>query len=128
MKIIVNTENAPKPIGPYSQAIKNNDFLITSGQIPIDVKSGNIPENIAEQTYIVLKNIKEIILASEYTIGDIVKITIFTTNLKKIHIINEIYEKFFIKNKSSFPARSCVEVQKLPKNVKIEMEAIAFKK
>lgn len=128
MNVIVTTENAPKPIGPYSQAIKNDNFLITSGQIPIDIKSGNIPENISEQTYIVLKNIKSIITAANYNVHDILKITIFTTNLKKIHIINEIYEKFFIKNKSSFPARSCIEVQKLPKNVKIEMEAIAFKK
>ncbi|WP_295164328.1 Rid family detoxifying hydrolase [uncultured Buchnera sp.] len=128
MNVIVNTENAPKPIGPYSQAIKNKHFLITSGQIPIDVKSGYIPDNISEQTYIVLKNIKSIVIASEYKIQDIIKITIFTTNLKKIHIINEIYEKFFIDNKSLFPARSCVEVQKLPKNVKIEMEAMAFKK
>ncbi|AYN24698.1 Rid family detoxifying hydrolase [Buchnera aphidicola] len=128
MNVIINTENAPKPIGPYSQAIKNEHFLITSGQIPIDVKSGHIPDNISEQTYIVLKNIKSIIIASGYKIQDIIKITIFTTNLNKIHIINEIYEKFFIDNKSLFPARSCVEVQKLPKNVKIEMEAIAFKK
>ncbi|AAM67912.1 Rid family detoxifying hydrolase [Buchnera aphidicola] len=128
MNVIVNTENAPKPIGPYSQAIKNENFLIISGQIPIDVKSGKIPNNISEQTYIVLKNIKSIIIASKYTIQDIIKITVFTTNLEKIHIINEIYEKFFIDNKSSFPTRSCIEVQKLPKNVKIEMEAMAFKK
>jgi len=126
MNIIVNTENAPKPIGPYSQAIKNGNFLMISGQIPIDVQSGHIPDNISEQTYVVLKNMKSIIIAAGYNVQDIIKITIFTTNLKKIHIINEIYEKFFINNKSLFPARSCVEVCKLPKNVKIEMEAIAF--
>ncbi|CAL4324022.1 Rid family detoxifying hydrolase [Buchnera aphidicola] len=128
MNVIVKTKNAPKPIGPYSQAIKNDNFLFTSGQIPIDVNSGIIPDNISEQTYVVLKNIKSIIIAANYNIQDILKITIFTTNLKKIHIINDIYEKFFIENKSLFPARSCIEVQKLPKNVKIEMEAIAFKK
>jgi 2-iminobutanoate/2-iminopropanoate deaminase len=65
MNVIVNTENAPKPIGPYSQAIKNENFLIISGQIPIDVKSGKIPNNISEQTYIVLKNIKSIIIESK---------------------------------------------------------------
>ncbi|QCI16613.1 hypothetical protein D9V60_01875 [Buchnera aphidicola (Aphis craccivora)] len=125
---IINTKHAPQPIGPYSQAIQFNNFLITSGQIPIDAKSGNIPENIDEQTYIVLKNIKYILKESKYQVNNIIKITIFTIDLKQIQIINEIYEKFFLKNQSYFPARSCVEVQKLPKNVKIEMEAIAYKK
>ncbi len=125
---IINTKNAPYPIGPYSQAIQFDNFLITSGQIPIDIKSGMIPDNIDKQTLIALKNIKCILQESKYEIKDIVKITIFTINLKNIQIINEIYKNFFVENKSSFPARSCVEVQALPKNVKIEIEAIAYKK
>ncbi|QFQ32541.1 hypothetical protein FQV33_00815 [Buchnera aphidicola (Aphis fabae)] len=125
---IINTKNAPQPIGPYSQAIQFNNFLITSGQIPIDTNSGMIPESIDEQTYMVLKNIKYILKESKYQVNDIIKITIFTIDLKKIQIINEIYKNFFLKNKSNFPTRSCVEVQALPKNVKIEMEAIAYKK
>lgn len=125
---IINTKNAPQPIGPYSQAIQFDNFLITSGQIPIDIKSETIPESINEQTYIVLKNIKYILEKSNYEVNDIVKITIFTVDLKKIQIINEVYKNFFLKNKSSLPARSCVEVQALPKNVQIEMEALAYKK
>ncbi|QCI17188.1 hypothetical protein D9V62_01880 [Buchnera aphidicola (Aphis helianthi)] len=125
---IINTNNAPQPIGPYSQAIQFDNFLITSGQIPIDIKSGNIPEGIDDQTYIVLRNIKYILKESKYTVNDITKITIFTIDLKKIEIINKIYKNFFLKNKSSLPARSCVEVVALPKNVQIEMEAIAYRK
>ncbi|QCI16040.1 Rid family detoxifying hydrolase [Buchnera aphidicola] len=128
MKDIIQTANAPKPIGPYSQAIKIDNFIMLSGQIPIDVISNHIPENIGEQTYLVLMNIKSILIHQQFQIKDIVKTTIFTTDLKKIDIINEIYKKFFIQNQSEFPARSCVEVQALPKNVKIEIEAIAFKK
>lgn len=123
----INTKNAPKPIGPYTQAIKINNMLFLSGQIPIEVSSNHIPENIAEQTYIVLTNIKSILIESQFQVKDIIKTTIFTTDLKKINIINEIYKKFFIDNQSRFPARSCVEVQKLPKNVKIEIEVIACK-
>lgn len=127
MNHIIKTKNAPKPIGPYSQAVKINNFVILSGQIPIDINSNCIPENIAEQTYIVLNNIKLILIESKFLVKDIIKTTIFTTELKKIDIINEIYMKFFLDNKSKFPARSCIEVQALPKNVKIEIEAIAFK-
>ncbi|QCI24431.1 hypothetical protein D9V75_01785 [Buchnera aphidicola (Muscaphis stroyani)] len=128
MNQIIMTKQAPKAIGPYSQAIKIENFLMISGQIPIDVKSGCIPENIAEQTYIVLNNIKSIIDEAGFSLRNIIKTTVFTTNLKKIDIINEIYKKFFKDHQSHFPARSCVEVQALPRNVKIEIEAIAFKK
>ncbi|ANZ22576.1 hypothetical protein ATN01_01840 [Buchnera aphidicola (Diuraphis noxia)] len=128
MNCIIKTKNAPKPIGPYSQAIKTDNFVILSGQIPIDIKSNRIPENISEQTYIVLMNIKSILIESGLQVKDIIKTTIFTTQLKKIDIINEIYMKFFLDNHANFPARSCIEVQALPKNVKIEIEAIAFKK
>ncbi|AWH90424.1 hypothetical protein DD681_01190 [Buchnera aphidicola (Melanaphis sacchari)] len=127
MSRIITTKKAPKPIGPYSQGIMKNNFLFISGQIPIDVRSGCIPNNISEQTHVVLTNIKSIILKANYQMKDIVKITIFTTHLKKIQIINEIYEKFFTDNQSFYPARSCVEVRELPKNVKIEIEAIAIK-
>ncbi|QCI17765.1 hypothetical protein D9V61_01890 [Buchnera aphidicola (Acyrthosiphon lactucae)] len=128
MNCIIETKNAPKPIGPYSQAIKIENFIILSGQIPIDIISNHIPENIAEQTYLVLVNIKSILIHAGFQVKNIIKTTIFTTDLKKINIINEIYKKFFMDNKSEFPARSCIEVQALPKNVKIEIEAIAFKK
>ncbi|QIE02073.1 Rid family detoxifying hydrolase [Buchnera aphidicola] len=127
MTYIINTTTAPKPIGPYSQAIQVNNMIILSGQIPIDMMSNHIPDNIAEQTYLVLKNIESILINAKFHVKDIVKTTIFTTTLKKINIINEIYKKFFLNHTKIFPARSCIEVQALPKNVKIEIEAIAFK-
>ncbi|WAI11569.1 MAG: Rid family detoxifying hydrolase [Buchnera aphidicola (Macrosiphum albifrons)] len=128
MNYIINTNNTPKPIGPYSQAIQIDNFIVLSGQIPIDIVSNHIPENIAEQTYLVLKNIKSILVHAGFEVQNIIKTTVFTTNLKKIDIINEVYKKFFIDHQSKFPARSCIEVQALPKNVKIEIEAIAYKK
>ncbi|CAL4323977.1 2-iminobutanoate/2-iminopropanoate deaminase [Buchnera aphidicola (Protaphis terricola)] len=128
MNIIINTKKSPQPIGPYSQAIKFDNFLIVSGQIPINIKSEYIPKNIDEQTDIVLNNIKSILIESGYKINNIIKITIYTTNLKKIQIINEIYKNFFLKHKSTFPTRSCVEVKALPRNVQIEMDTIAYKK
>ncbi|QCI22815.1 RidA family protein [Buchnera aphidicola] len=128
MNHIINATNAPQPIGPYSQAVQFDNYILLSGQIPIDVISNHIPENIAEQTYLVLKNIKSILFHIGFQVENIIKTTVFTTNLKKIDIINEVYKKFFIDHNSKFPARSCIEVQALPKNVKIEIEAIAYKK
>ncbi|WP_422667286.1 Rid family detoxifying hydrolase [Buchnera aphidicola] len=126
MNYIISTKNAPNAIGPYSQAIKVNHFLMISGQIPIDVRSGEMPKTIEEQTYLVLKNIKSIIDASELKVKNIIKTTIFSTDLRDFDAINHIYQTFFINNQSTFPARSFVEVKKLPKNAKIEIEAIAF--
>ncbi|NIH41087.1 MAG: hypothetical protein G8D27_00845 [Buchnera aphidicola (Periphyllus aceris)] len=125
MKIF--TKNAPKPIGPYSQAIKIKNLLMISGQIPIDPISKKIPKKIYCQTLLSLKNIEEIIKKSKFTIKNIIKTTIFTTNIDKFKKINLAYENFFKKKISFFPARSCVQVSKLPKNVKIEIEAIIYK-
>lgn len=124
----IYTKKAPKPIGPYSQAIKTKNLLMISGQIPIHVNSKEIPKKIYNQTLLVLNNIKEIIKKTDFKIKNIIKTTIFTTNLNKIKIINSAYEKFFKNKLLRFPARSCVEVSKLPKNVKIEIEAIVYKK
>jgi len=128
MNDIIYTKHAPKPIGPYSQAVQIDKIIVISGQIPIDTISNHMPDHISEQTYLVLKNIKSILIHAEFKVKDIIKTTIFTTNLKNINIINEIYSKFFLDNKSEFPARSCIEVQALPKNAKIEIETMAFKK
>ncbi|CAL4323214.1 2-iminobutanoate/2-iminopropanoate deaminase [Buchnera aphidicola (Eriosoma grossulariae)] len=124
----IYTINAPKPIGPYSQAITFKNFIITSGQIPIDIKSNTIPKNINEQTYITLKNIKSILIAANFNIKNIVKTTIYIVNMEEIDQINQTYETFFIKNNVSyFPSRTCIEVSALPQKVKIEIEAIAYK-
>ncbi|CAL4322002.1 2-iminobutanoate/2-iminopropanoate deaminase [Buchnera aphidicola (Periphyllus testudinaceus)] len=124
----IYTKKSPNPIGPYSQAIQTKNLLMISGQIPIDSISNKIPKKMYDQTFLVLKNIYEIIKKTNFKLKNIVKTTIFTTNLNKIKTINFAYETFFKKKISIFPARSCVEVSKLPKNVQIEIEAIAYKK
>ncbi|HXK00631.1 MAG TPA: Rid family detoxifying hydrolase [Buchnera sp. (in: enterobacteria)] len=127
MFIPIYTEKAPKPIGPYSQAIKIGKWLVLSGQIPINIKSEKIVDDIAEQTIITLNNIKSIIESSGLKINNIIKTTIFLTDINQLNIVNTIYEKFFLKNKNViFPARSCIQVSALPKNVKIEIEALAI--
>ena len=117
--------NAPKPIGPYSQAVEQNGFLFLSGQIPIDPKTGEVQlfdGDIAKQTELVLKNLRSVLEAANKTPKNIVKTIIFLTDLKNFSIVNEVYAKFFGDHK---PARSCVEVSALPKGAAIEIEAMA---
>jgi len=122
MKKVISTENAPKAIGPYSQAILNGDTLFCSGQIAIVPKSGEIEgKNIAEQTYQVMKNISGVLSAAEMTFADVVKTTCFLTDIKDFAEFNKIYGEFFV----SKPARSCVVVAALPKNALVESEVIA---
>ncbi len=117
----IKTSNAPAAIGPYSQAIKLGDLLFTSGQIPIDPATGNIPDGVEAQAEQALTNIKNLIEASGASISDTVKTTVFIKNMDDFGKINEIYAKYF---SEPFPARSCVEVAKLPKDVLLEIEAI----
>lgn len=120
----IDTSNAPKAIGPYSQAISSNGFLFVSGQIPIDPKTNQVVEGgIIEQANQSFKNIGEILKAAGLDYSNVIKTTVFVKDLKDFATINEIYSKYFISN----PARSCVEVSKLPKGVLIETEAIAVK-
>ena len=121
---IINSKDAPQAIGPYSQAIlTNNNMLFISGQIPMDL-SGNIPETIEEQTKQVLRNIHAILVESNFTVDNIVKTTIFLSDMSNFTKVNAIYATFF---KDKFPARSTVEVSKLPKDVMVEIETIAIK-
>ncbi|BGI51478.1 MAG: Rid family detoxifying hydrolase [Buchnera aphidicola (Ceratovacuna japonica)] len=117
----------PKEIGPYSSIYESKGIFMISGQIPISNNNEKIPKDISSQVKIVLKNIKNIIKHKKLHIKNIVKITIFTTNIEKIKIINKIYKKFFKKYTNKFPARTCIEVSKLPKNSDIEIDAIAIK-
>ncbi|WP_343188073.1 Rid family detoxifying hydrolase [Buchnera aphidicola (Ceratoglyphina bambusae)] len=117
----------PEAIGPYSIIYKIKNITMISGQIPINIKNNSIPKKISEQTKVVLKNIKNIIKENNLKIKNIAKITIFTTNLNDIKKINKIYKNFFKKYTKKFPARTCVEVSKLPKNVNIEIDAIVIK-
>ncbi|QJC29010.1 Rid family detoxifying hydrolase [Enterobacteriaceae endosymbiont of Plateumaris rustica] len=128
MNNIIYTKSAPIPIGPYVQGIIFNNIIITSGQIPINPISKKIESNnIKKQTLQVLNNIKYIINQANCPVKNIVKTTIFLINLDDFNIINNVYKNFFIENDSYYPARTCIEVSRLPKNAKIEIEAIAIK-
>ncbi|MCA1927237.1 MAG: RidA family protein [Calditerrivibrio sp.] len=121
----ISTDNAPKAIGPYSQATRCGNILFVSGQIPIDPKSNMVIEGtIEEMTLQVLNNIKAIVEFSNFKITDIAKVTLFIKDMSHFGVINSIYESFFGDHK---PARAVVEVSRLPKDVLIEAECIAIK-
>ena len=121
----IKTTNAPKAIGPYSQAISANGLLFVSGQIPVDPKTNDIVSGgIEEQANQSFKNVGEILKAAGLDYSNVIKTTVFVKDLKDFAKVNEIYSKYFI----SSPARSCVEVRALPKGVLIETEAIAEEK
>jgi 2-iminobutanoate/2-iminopropanoate deaminase len=123
MKKIISTSEAPAAIGPYSQAVRNGNFLFCSGQIPLDPKSGQIvPGDIATQTRRVLDNVGAVLKAEGLNFENIVKTTIFLTNLDDFQTVNEIYGSYF---KQEPPARSTVQVSALPKGAKVEIEVIA---
>jgi len=123
-KEIISTDMAPKAIGPYSQAVKVGNFLFISGQIPIDPKTGELIEgNIKEQTKRVLENLKGIIESLGGSLENIIKTTVFLKNIEDFHDMNEIYAEYFKENP---PARSTIEVSRLPRNVSIEIEAIGI--
>jgi len=124
MKKVISTENAPAAIGPYSQAIEVNGTLFTSGVIPVNPKTGEIPEDVVSQAKQAIGNLVALLEASGYTAADVIKTTVFIKNMDDFAKINEVYASFF---EEPFPSRSCVEVARLPKDVFIEIEAIASK-
>lgn len=122
MKEIINTNKAPAAIGPYSQATKAGGFLFLSGQMPLDPETMSIvPGCVACQVEQVMKNTKNILDSQELNFTDVVKTTVFIKNMDDFGKVNEVYAKYFNENP---PARSCVEVARLPKDVLIEMECI----
>ena len=122
-KRIIQTELAPAAIGPYSQAIRIGDFLYTSGQIALDPKSGKfLSGEIKEETEQTLRNISAILQADGLELENVIKTTVYLSNLNDFVQMNQIYEKYFSKNK---PARACVPVAARPKGAKIEIDAIA---
>ena len=120
---IINTENAPGAIGPYSQGYVVNGFIYTSGQIPVDPVTGNIPEGIAAQAEQSCANVGAILVAAGSGFDKVFKTTCFLADMADFAAFNEVYAKFFV----SKPARSCVAVKALPKGVLCEIEAIAVK-
>lgn len=118
----IKTTTAPEAIGPYSQAIISGNLVYTSGQIPVNPETGDIPEGINAQAHQVFTNIKNLLAASGSNIENTIKTTVFIQNMEDFSAINEIYASYFAK---PYPARSCVQVAKLPKGVLLEVEAIA---
>lgn len=125
MKKIINTNNAPTPIGPYSQAVLLNGVLYTSGQIAINPTTNElVVDEIKNETHQVMKNLKAVLAAADMTLADVVKTSIFIKDMTHFAQINEVYGSYFSAN---FPARETVEVACLPKNVNVEISAIASK-
>lgn len=124
-KTIISTTNAPAAIGPYSQAIDLGNMVITSGQLPIDPATGAFPEGIQGQTKQSLTNVKAILEAAGLTMDSVVKTTVFLSDMNNFGAMNEVYATFF--SEGNYPARSAVEVARLPKDALVEIEVIALK-
>jgi 2-iminobutanoate/2-iminopropanoate deaminase len=125
MKKVISTQNAPGAIGPYSQAIEVNGFVFISGQIPIDPVSAEVVEGgISEQTHQVLKNLGAVLEAAGLNYGNVVKTTCYLKSMDNFQGMNAIYANYFTQEQ---PARAAVEVARLPKDVLIEIDAIAVK-
>ena len=124
-KKLIETKNAPEALGPYSQAVSNNGFLFLSGQIGIDPAVGKVVEGgVAEQTKQIFSNIKNVLAEAGGILDDIVKVTVFLKNMDDFSLVNSIYAEYFTR---PYPARSAVQVAKLPLDVDIEIETIAVK-
>ncbi|CEI72066.1 MULTISPECIES: RidA family protein [Romboutsia] len=122
---VIHTNNAPKAIGPYSQAVKAGNMLFVSGQVPFVPETMEIVEgDVKAQAAQSLTNIKAILTEAGYDFADVVKTTVFIKDMNEFAQINEVYAEFFGESK---PARACVEVARLPKDVKVEIEVIAVK-
>ncbi len=125
MKRIINTTNAPSAIGPYSQAVEVNGTLYVSGQIPfVPATMQIVSDDVREQTKQSLENVKAIVEAAGYTLADVVKAGVFIKDMNDFAIVNEVYAEYLGDVK---PARACVEVARLPRDVKVEIEVIAVK-
>lgn len=125
MKTIIETKNAPAPIGPYSQAVLINNTLYTSGQIALDPNSGElIMSSIEEETHQVMKNMKAVLAAANMDFSHIIKTSIFISDMDNFKKINGVYDQYFTDN---FPARETVEVARLPKDVNVEISMIGVK-
>jgi 2-iminobutanoate/2-iminopropanoate deaminase len=124
MKNVIKTDKAPAAIGPYSQAIEVNGMVYTSGVIPVDPATGNIPEGSVAQADQAFKNMSNLLEAAGTSMANVVKTTVFIKEMNDFAAINEVYAKYF---PEPYPSRSCVEVARLPKDVMLEIEVIATK-
>lgn len=124
MKKVISTTKAPGAIGPYSQGISTGNMIFVSGQIPLNPETGKFPETIEEMTRQSLTNIKNILEEAGSSMNKVVKTTVFLKDMNDFAAMNAVYATFF--EEGSYPARSAVEVSRLPKDVKIEIEVIAL--
>ncbi len=122
-KIVVKTDKAPGALGPYSQAIKINGMVYTSGQLGINPETGELAEDLASQAHQVFKNLKAVLEAAGTSMDKVVKTMVFLSDMNDFVPVNKIYEEYFT---NDYPARSAVEVARLPKDAKLEIEAIAY--
>ncbi|MCM3117620.1 RidA family protein [Neobacillus sp. MER 74] len=123
LKETIMTKQAPKAIGPYSQGIKAGNVVYTSGQLPIHPETGEMPDNIEEQTRMSLENLKQVIEAAGASLQQVIKTTVFLSDMNHFATMNQVYGEFFSGN---YPARSAIEVARLPKDALIEIEAVAM--
>lgn len=121
---IISTANAPAAIGPYSQAIDTGTFVYASGQLPIDPATGTMPDGIKEQTAQSLANVKAILAEAGLSPANVVKTTVFLSDMANFAPMNEVYAQFF---SAPFPARSAVAVKELPKQALVEIEVVALR-
>lgn len=122
-KTIIRPKNSPPAVGPYNHAVRVGDMLFCAGQIPIDPKSGNLIEgDVKAQTTQVLENVKAILEDQKLSFANVVKTTVFLTNLADFASMNEVYSKYFT---ADYPARSTIQVAALPKNANVEIEVVA---
>lgn len=124
MKKVITTDKAPAAIGPYSQAIEVNGMVYTSGVIPVNPETGAVPEEVQDQARQALTSLSHLLEAAGTNLENVVKTTVFIKDMNDFAKINEVYSSFF---NGTFPARSCVEVARLPKDVLLEIEAVAVK-
>ncbi|HIR31919.1 MAG TPA: RidA family protein [Candidatus Faecousia faecavium] len=121
-KNVLNTKNAPGAVGPYVQGIQTNNLVVCSGQLGIDPTTGKMPETVAEQAHCSMKNMGAILKEAGCDYSNIIKTTIFLTDMNDFAVVNEIYKSYFDGN---YPARSCIQVAKLPLNGLVEIECMA---
>src|SRR5690625_4643695 len=121
---VIHTDKAPAAIGPYSQAVEAGDFIFVSGQIPVDPNTGEVVEGIENQAHQVLKSLQAILEEAGTDFSKAIKFTIYLTSLENFGVVNEIYGSYL---EEPYPARACIEVSRLPKDVMVEIDVIAQK-
>ena len=120
----ISTDGAPKAVGPYSQAVECNGMVFVSGQLPVDSKDGSVPDSVRDRTIRALENVRSIAEAAGCSMSDCVKVTIFMSDISEFPDVNDAYAKMF---SEPYPARSCVEVSRIPKGMSLEIDAIFVK-